>query len=332
MNIDASPIVERVRVMVASASDVSRERDHVSDLAEELNRGVAKQQGLVVEVVRWESHSLPELGRPQQIIFDQMGPIDIVVLIMWQRFGTPTGVAASGTEEEFDWALRSWQQTGVPRVLSYFGQCEIPPPTNIDDAEQLLQVARFHERVNGLGLAFTYESDSQFKEMLREHLQRLLMSDFGSRRPALDRNLAQLLDLEKDRCRTNGVMFGTPNLLRALFSIRAIRQMLDKVATDKAERIVEGLRKFQAQDAFTEFDWFERLDVQAARLCAKREPSSVIEAHHLLLGFLDTDSETCAELRKTLGQDAFDRLAREVSQPQGQKKTAGVKDLFSSTP
>src|SRR5438034_900746 len=98
-------VVERLRVMVASPGDVARERAHVAALAEELNRGVAADAGYVLEAVRWETHARPDVGRPQQVILDQIGSVDIFIGIMWQRFGTPTGVAASGTEEEFDGAL-----------------------------------------------------------------------------------------------------------------------------------------------------------------------------------------------------------------------------------
>jgi hypothetical protein len=46
------------------------------------------------------------MGRPEQLILDQIGQYDLFVGIMWRRFGTPTGVAGSGTEQEFDHALR----------------------------------------------------------------------------------------------------------------------------------------------------------------------------------------------------------------------------------
>src|SRR5207244_1040738 len=86
-------IVERLRIFVASPGDVARERDHVAAVAEEINRGVAAREGYALEVVRWQTHARPDVGRAQQIIFDQVGRVDIFIGIMWQRFGTPSGVA-----------------------------------------------------------------------------------------------------------------------------------------------------------------------------------------------------------------------------------------------
>ena len=60
-----------------------------------------------LEAVRWESHCNPGVGsNVQSVINEQIGPTDIYVGIMWKRFGTPTGRAGSGTEEEFKAAYR----------------------------------------------------------------------------------------------------------------------------------------------------------------------------------------------------------------------------------
>lgn len=89
---------------------------------------MAAQAGFVLDMVRWETHVSPGMGRPQQVVFDQLGPIDIFVGVMWKHFGTSTGVAGSGTEEEFNQALASFQQTGRPRMLCYFSRASIEPP------------------------------------------------------------------------------------------------------------------------------------------------------------------------------------------------------------
>ena len=49
-------------------------------------------------------------GEPEVLINDQIGKYDIFLGVMWRRFGTPTGVAESGTEEEFRRALELWAQ------------------------------------------------------------------------------------------------------------------------------------------------------------------------------------------------------------------------------
>jgi hypothetical protein len=137
------PTLQRLRILMASPGDVAKERNHASALAEELNRGMAAQAGFVLDMVRWETHVSPGMGRPQQVVFDQLGPIDIFVGVMWKHFGTPSGVAGSGTEEEFNQALASFQQTGRPRMLCYFSRAPIEPPATVEAAEQLLKVVQF---------------------------------------------------------------------------------------------------------------------------------------------------------------------------------------------
>jgi tetratricopeptide (TPR) repeat protein len=184
-------LMERLRVFVASPGDVAAERDHVQAVADELNRGIAAQAGFVLEVVRWETHARPDMGRAEQLILDQVGQYDLFVGIMWRRFGTPTGVAGSGTEEEFDHALRAWRQSGQPRLLFYFSRAPGEPPETADEATQLLKVTQFRSQVEAQGLAWRYRSDTEFKDLLREHLQQILLREFAGRRP-LDRNpLAQ---------------------------------------------------------------------------------------------------------------------------------------------
>ena len=181
-------LLERLRVFVASPGDVAAERNHVKAVADELNRGIAAQEGFVLEVVRWETHARPDMGRAEQLILDQIGQYDLFVGIMWRRFGTPTGVAGSGTEEEFDHALRAWQQSGHPRLLCYFSRAPSEPPETVDEATQLLKVTQFRSQVETKGLAWRYRSDGDFKDLLREHLQQILW-EFADRRPPSDRNL-----------------------------------------------------------------------------------------------------------------------------------------------
>ncbi len=183
----ARPALEPLRVFVASPGDVVAEREHVKAVADELNRGTAAQAGFVLEVVRWETHARPDMGRPEQLILDQIGPYDLFVGIMWRRFGTPTGVAGSGTEEEFHHALRAWQQSRQPRLLCYFSRAPTEPPETVDEATQLLKVTQFRSQVETQGLAWRYRSDAEFKDCLREHLQHILW-EFADRRPPLDRN------------------------------------------------------------------------------------------------------------------------------------------------
>jgi len=55
--------LKRVRLFVASPSDVMAERTALAGLVDELNRGVCVEKGIALELVRWETHAV---ARPPQ--------------------------------------------------------------------------------------------------------------------------------------------------------------------------------------------------------------------------------------------------------------------------
>src|SRR5450759_4663688 len=93
--------VQKIRIFVASPGDVGKEREGLKDVVQELNTTIAPYKGLALELVKWETHATPNMGRAQGVINSQLGEYDIFVGLMWKRFGTPTGKAEYGTEEEF---------------------------------------------------------------------------------------------------------------------------------------------------------------------------------------------------------------------------------------
>lgn len=96
----------RIRIFVSSPSDLTDERDQCGAVVQELNttlRALLPEKAVELELIRWETHTHPDLtGEPQQVVDDQIETdYDIFVGMMWTRFGTPTSRAGSGTEHEF---------------------------------------------------------------------------------------------------------------------------------------------------------------------------------------------------------------------------------------
>ncbi len=59
----------------------------------------------------------------QAVVNPQIGPYDLFIGILWNRFGTPTGRAESGTREEFDQAYARWQRDpGSLEIWMYFSE------------------------------------------------------------------------------------------------------------------------------------------------------------------------------------------------------------------
>jgi Domain of unknown function (DUF4062) len=139
-----SPVsIRQYHVFLASPGDVNDERQTVRQFFERYNRHTAQLWGVRFEVVDWENYATIGIGRPQELITAQTlerfrDSLALVVGMMGQRFGSPTGKAESGTEEEFNWALESHCQTGFPEIKWFFRRIEKfvapPDPTEIEHA------------------------------------------------------------------------------------------------------------------------------------------------------------------------------------------------------
>src|ERR1051326_690834 len=112
--------VSLLRVVASSPGDVQEERDRLSLIIEELNRGVARSRGLRLEVIRWEKDAYPgfHTDGPQGLIDPvlRIEDADLFIGIFWKRFGTPTMGAQSGTEYEFRRAHKAWSEQGSPHI------------------------------------------------------------------------------------------------------------------------------------------------------------------------------------------------------------------------
>ena len=144
------------------------------EVADKINQSIAHEWGFHLEIVGWETHVIPDMGeRPQSIINKQIGSYDIFVGIMWKRFGTPTGEAESGTEEEFNLAFDCCEKFGTPRIMFYFNQ-EPFMPRNQNDLKQMGKVIEFRDRLFQEGLAWYYEGAEKFKGVIDIHLSKLI--------------------------------------------------------------------------------------------------------------------------------------------------------------
>jgi hypothetical protein len=168
-------MLQNVRIFVASPGDVTKEREHLRQVADKLNQSIAHELGFNVEIVGWETHVIPEMGeRPQAIINKQIDPYDVFVGVMWKRFGTPTGEAESGTEEEFNIAFECRKKFGTPCILFYFNQEPFMPRTP-QDLKQMEKVMEFRDRLSQEGLFWEYTGSESFRDIVDTHLSRLIV-------------------------------------------------------------------------------------------------------------------------------------------------------------
>ncbi len=166
-----------LKIFVASPNDVTEEREALARLIRDINdvlAFLAPASRLTLELVRYETHTSPDIGSPQEVINRQIAPdYDIFVGVMWRRTGTPTATEASGTIEEFRRAYERRKHGHLPRIMFYF--CD--QPIAIPDAaelEQLAGVIKFREELSKLGLTGAYPSHTDFAEYVRGGLLRAI--------------------------------------------------------------------------------------------------------------------------------------------------------------
>jgi hypothetical protein len=171
------PASRLLKVFLASPSDVVEEREALARLVRDINDVLAyltPEKRLSLELVRYETHSFPDLGPPQQVINRQI-PLDydIFIGLMWRRCGTPTDTSPSGTIEEFRRACEKRKQGQLPRIMFYFCEQMIPIP-DAAELNQLAEVVKFREELASLGLTSTYPSHSECAEHVRGDLLRAI--------------------------------------------------------------------------------------------------------------------------------------------------------------
>jgi hypothetical protein len=166
-------------VFVASPKDVADDRATVVQAITEFNMTWGPRLGIYLDVVRWETHTYPGIGVDAQDVINRQieENYDIFIGILWQRFGTPTGRAGSGTEEEFNRAFaRHKEQPGSVHIMFYFNMAPCTP-RSVTDADQLGRVFKFKESLGEKGVYYwEYAGSEEFAGFLRIHLAHHLQS------------------------------------------------------------------------------------------------------------------------------------------------------------
>lgn len=147
-------------IFLASPGDVNAERQHVRQFFDDYNRSTAHLWRAEFKVIDWENSTTIGVGRPQELITQQTlekfkDSLALVVGLMAQRFGSPSGEAESGTEEEFRWSKQTHDATGFPEIKWFFRKIEkLELPADPDAADNALdqwkKVRDFRQRMQDL--------------------------------------------------------------------------------------------------------------------------------------------------------------------------------------
>ena len=103
--------------------------------------------------------------------------------IFWKRFGTSTGDAQSGTEQELRNAWEAWRKNGRPDVMVYFSAQQASPATSTE-LEQWHRVVKFREKLPKEQLWWSYTDPVEFERLVRGHLEDVLLRRTVHKPPA----------------------------------------------------------------------------------------------------------------------------------------------------
>ena len=167
------------RVLIATPSDVSAERQVVREVVHQWNDVHAADRRIVLLPVGWDTHAHPIMGeRPQAAINKQVAKdCDLLVAVFWTRLGSPTGEAPSGTVEEIQEHIKA----GKPAMI-YFS--DAPVHLGSVEEDQYRALREFREQCKRQGLIETYESISEFREKFGRQLTQLVLNQWGKSAPA----------------------------------------------------------------------------------------------------------------------------------------------------
>lgn len=158
------------KCLLISPSDVGEERNAIERALAEWNAHIGAGLDARVQVVRWESHSLPEHTgeHPQTVLNRQIvDGCDMGVAVFWARLGSPTGEHKSGSLEEID-RLR---KQGSP-VLVYFSSKPVPQDRLRDDQFSRLSEAR--KAFEKEGIVERFETPERLAQRVTLHITRLV--------------------------------------------------------------------------------------------------------------------------------------------------------------
>lgn len=154
-----------VKLALCGPGDVMKEIQIAQEVVTEWNLQHGEARGCWIKHQHWSTDSHPDLSdRAQGVINRQViDDSDLIVAIFWSRFGTPTGVADSGTEEEIRKGIKLRRT-----VMVYFSDLEPIPSTA--DRQQLERLWSFRRELQSTGLCWRFSSRDQFRREFARHL------------------------------------------------------------------------------------------------------------------------------------------------------------------
>lgn len=270
--------IKEFRCLLISPSDVSSDRDAVAGMIQHWNGSVGAGLGVRIDLVRWETHSVPDLSRPPQEVLDDqlLRGIDVGVALFWSRIGTTTGLHESGSVQE----IKALQSQGT-RLLVYL--CRRPMQPDQTDLVQLEKLEEFARELKASGLLSEYRSEDELQKLLILHLTNLVLERIESDVQAGDyfdrKSTVETLPMPDFRVRTQPAFFMHPSFGKmTVLQVRAENHSPRSVFIRNFHlKLSDGNFGFAPQDLVTR-RFQQRIEVR---------PGETIEFHYTREQLLD---------------------------------------------
>lgn len=263
-------ILEAIKVFIASPGDLYEERSLFPHILGQLNAIKARSLNYQLDPLGWED-TLPGWGRPQELINEEVRQCDVFVMLLWKRWGTPSGEFSSGTEEEFEIAYNRYKDTGSPHLLLYFRS--VPQAMMADPGEQLQRVLKFRTRIEEerIGLFKIYDDPDQWKDLLLKHFSQYLDRKVYGQEYASEAEEKviqipyiierRMLELQKELAEKNALLETTQSKLRAEaigYALEATKLIEEGKFTLAEEKFAKSVELYEEPEVLKNFGIFLR--------------------------------------------------------------------------
>ena len=153
-----------IRIFIASSAELQQDRKDFREFLSVENDRLHKKQ-VYLELVQWE-HFLDSISqtRLQDEYNEELKRSSIVICLFFTKAG-------KNTREEFDTALKHFNEKGTPLIYTYF-KTGAPEPK--PDDEQGRDLANFKKRLREIGhFSTAYDNIDDLKYQFRKQLDRL---------------------------------------------------------------------------------------------------------------------------------------------------------------
>lgn len=177
-----------LHIFIASPGGLADERKAFVDVIERVNHDHAHAAGVTFIPRGWE-YASAGVGRPQELINEQVRESDYLVVLLWDKWGKPPGGGkyTSGTQEEYAVAVESLKDADGSMqdiVVLFKGVNERQMADPGDDLKKVLNFKDELEK-SRLLLYSTFDNIEEFRDDFRRHLHSWIRDWQGERSPKI---------------------------------------------------------------------------------------------------------------------------------------------------